>query len=85
MQDNLPYKPDPHTFTHSAVSPWPTPPHHQVDWVDTIATLESWLEQYIGKRYIDWAYSVKPGQKPWQVCIAFRLARSESLYLLQWA
>ena len=33
-----------------------TSPQTQMDWVDAVSAVETWLEQYVGQRGTDWDY-----------------------------
>lgn len=73
-------------FPYIAVAPWPVDPrHYQQDWVDSVAELESWLEQYVGSHYSRWVYATRQDQEYWQACIAFCRAPDRTLFVLKWA
>lgn len=85
MRPGIFYLPEYHNFEHIAQAPWPHIYHNwQQDWVDAIATLEEWLNQYVGGHYSHWAYAQQQNQEYWHACIAFRLARDKTLFLLKW-
>jgi hypothetical protein len=76
------YLPELTPFEYKAVIPW----HRigckeQQDWIETITTLEAWLEQYTGPHWVEWAYS----QHCDQGCVAFRRDRNRTLFLLTWS
>jgi len=81
------YLPDVHPFTHIAVAHWPTvlTAYDQLDWVTAVDIMETWLNQYVGSHWSDWAYHNGTSIDYWQACIAFRQAKCKTLFLLQWA
>jgi hypothetical protein len=80
------YLPEYHQFEYIALVPWPQQPALiQTDWVDTINTVEQWLEQYTGPHWVEWAFGTCQQQEYWQACVAFRRERNKTLFLLAWA
>ena len=80
------YLPELHAFEHIAYATWPTilTPDQQLDWVNAVDCMEAWLNRYVGSHYSEWAYHNGTSINYWQACIAFRQARSKTLFLLQW-
>lgn len=78
------YPPEAHSFEHVAQAPWPQFSELQLDWVTQMTELEVWLNQYIGAHSVEWAYAQQPDYDYWSVAIAFKQARSKTLFLLQW-
>jgi hypothetical protein len=79
------FLPEYHEFDHIALAPWPVSSSLiQIDWVDAIGTIESWLEQYTGPHLKEWAFSTCQEQNYWEACIAFRRERNKTLFLLTW-
>jgi len=74
-------------FPHIAVAPWPklSGPSLQIDWVDSVLELESWLERFVGPHYSRWAYATTQEQEYWQACVAFALARDRTMFVLKWS
>ena len=80
------YLPELHNFKHIAIVPWPwVAVRDQSDWIDSLFTLEEWLNKRIGPHYAEWAYSQQPQLEYWQACVAFKQERSKTLFLLTWA
>lgn len=79
------YPPETHSFEYIAQAPWPQFSELQLDWVTQMTELEVWLNRYIGAHSVEWAYAEQPDHDYWSVAIAFRLARSKTLFLLQWS
>jgi hypothetical protein len=80
------YLPDLHSFSHIAQAPWPVIIRdNQLDWVQSVDCMESWLNQYVGSHYSHWAYHNGTSHDYWQACIAFKEARYKTLFLLVWA
>jgi hypothetical protein len=79
------YLPDLHAFEHIACAPWPGC-ESQIDWIDSVLILESWLEQYVGAHYSHWAYhNMGWGLKAGYCSLAFKRAPDRTLFLLRWA
>lgn len=78
------YLPEYHEFEYIARAPWPTP-QPQLDWIDQVATMEYWLEHYIGEHYKRWAWATEQNHEPWQACVAFKWAKHKTLFLLTWS
>ena len=78
------YLPEYHDFEHIAVAPWPQLCELQLDWVDAMNQLETWLNRYVGPHYAEWAYAQQQSHDYWQACIAFKRAKSKTLFLLTW-
>lgn len=73
-------------FPYIAVAPWPCDPRlYQTDWVDSVATLESWLTAYVGRHYTHWVYATRSEQEYWQACVGFARAQDCTLFVLRWA
>lgn len=86
MRPGIYYLPDYHDFKHQAVVPWPWRIQTgQQDWIDSIFTLEDWLNKHVGAHYSEWAYSQQQDLEYWQACIAFKRERNKTLFLLAWA
>jgi hypothetical protein len=81
------YLPELHAFEHVAIAPWPTVLncHDQLDWINAVDCMETWLNRYVGSHYSCWAYHNGTSIDYWQACVAFKWARHKTLFLLQWA
>lgn len=77
------YKPDDHCFEYIALVPWPGTPQPQIDWLDHVLLVESWLEAHVGSRHVDWAWSDHPNRCPWHACVAFKDINDHLLFCLQ--
>ncbi len=83
---NIYYLPEYHDFEYVARVPWPKIyTNWQEDWVSSIETLETWLNQYTGRHWVEWAYSQQQNQCYWEACVAFKQDRNRTLFLLTWA
>lgn len=73
-------------FAYIAVAPWPltVKDEYCIDWTETVDTIEQWLNQYVGSHWDQWIYSTAEYQTPWECCVAFRVEKYRSLFLLQW-
>jgi hypothetical protein len=86
MRPGIYYLPEYHDFEHLAVVRWPHIPRHgQGDWIDSILVIEDWCNQFIGPHHSEWAYGQQQDLEYWQACVAFRQARSKTLFLLKWS
>lgn len=86
MRPGIYYLPEYHQFNYVARAPWPhIYTDYQQDWITAIEVLESWLTQHIGPHYSNWAYSQQINQDYWEACIAFRLDKYKTLFLLKWS
>lgn len=80
------FLPEYHQFNYSAIVPWPVDAnYHQIDWVTAIDTIEAWLNRYCGAQWECWAHHTQLEQEYWEACIAFKLERSKTLFLLAWS
>lgn len=75
--------PEHHDFQYIARAPWPAP-QPQVDWIDQIACMEYWLDQYVGKHHLNWAWTTEQDHKTWEACVAFKWAKHKTFFLLTW-
>lgn len=83
---NIYYLPEYHEFEFVARVPWPKiMTNWQEDWINSIDTLESWLNQYAGPHWVEWAYSQQQNQNYWEACVAFKRDRNRTLFLLTWS
>lgn len=78
------YLPEYHSFEYIARAPWPNY-DSQLDWVENITTLESWLERYVGAHYQRWAWATERDHESYEACVAFRWDKHRTLFLLTWA
>jgi hypothetical protein len=85
MRSGIFYLPELHDFEHLAVVPWPWTSIDQRDWIDSLFTLEDWLNRRVGPHYSAWAYSTHPDLEYTQACVAFKESRYKTLFLLTWA
>jgi hypothetical protein len=69
-----------------AVAPWPlvvTPNSLQLDWVDSVIIVESWLDQHVGDHYVDWCWNMWTLHQYNYCGVAFRYEPNVSLFLLR--
>jgi hypothetical protein len=73
-------------FKYTAIVPWPwTILSPQSDWIDSMFTLEVWLNTRVGLQDEQWAYAPQAGLEFTRACIAFRRERDKTLFLLTWS
>lgn len=78
------YLPECHDFEYIARAPWPNY-DSQLDWVENVHTIESWLESYVGEHYKRWAWASEHDQKCYEACVAFKWDKHRTLFLLTWS
>jgi hypothetical protein len=80
------YLPELHDFEHVATAHWPIVLcDDQLDWVQSVDTMEAWLNRFVGHHYSYWAYHNGTSMDYWLACIAFKRARDKTLFLLTWS
>jgi hypothetical protein len=67
-------------FKYSAQVNWGYLAERQQDWIDTISSIEAWLEQYVGVKNEKWAWDDEP--RPTFHCIRFKYGKHLTLFLL---
>lgn len=85
MRPGIFYLPEYHNFSYVARVPWPWVRTGQQDWIDSMFTLEQWLDSYVGPHSVEWAYSRQCDLEYWQANIAFKQERNKTLFLLMWS
>jgi hypothetical protein len=78
------YLPEYHEFEYRALAPLPIC-GEQFNWVESIETLELWLNRFCGPHWAEWAYSQHDHQTCFEACVAFKQERNKTLFLLRWA
>jgi hypothetical protein len=70
------------TFAYTATVPWPIT-GNQADWVNRIATVQQWLEQYVGVENQQWCWDNRIST---EFCAGVQFARDRDkmLFLLHW-
>jgi len=72
-----------HTFQYHATIPWPNNNCYQVDWIEGLLTVEHWLKQCVGARYVNWAYS--DSTVLYNIGVAFKWDHDRTLFVLAWS
>lgn len=83
MRLNSRYLPEYHDFAFIGKCRWPLN-SLQLDWVNNVIVLETWLEQYVGPHYTRWAWATDQEHESWQACVAFKYDKHRTLFLLRW-
>jgi hypothetical protein len=78
------YLPECHDFEYIARAPWPNY-DSQLDWVDNVIVLETWLNQYVGEHWVRWAWATDREHTSSEACVAFRWDKHRTLFLLTWS
>jgi len=68
--------------TNQQTQPWPT--MTQIDWVEALSTMETWLEASIGHRYDAWVWAEHLAITAWHCGVAFHRESDKTLFLLRW-
>jgi hypothetical protein len=74
---------DLHYFTHCAAVPWPNLSNSQVDWINGVRTIESWLNDNIGHRLLNWAWD--DSKNNCYIGVAFKWDQDRLLFVLAWS
>ena len=72
-----------HKFPYHATVPWPIENSYQVDWVESLVTLEDWLKQCVGARYATWAYA--DCSILYNIGVAFKWDQDRTLFVMTWS
>lgn len=74
---------DLHYFTHRAAVPWPTASDMQIDWVQGVRTIESWLNNNVGQHLLNWAWD--DSNNTYYLGVAFKWDQDRLLFVLAWS
>ena len=74
---------DRHTFQYHAQIPWPITNSAQLDWIEGLLSIESWLRECVGPRYANWAYDDCPTL--YNIGVAFKWDQDRTLFVLAWS
>lgn len=67
-------------FKYVAQVKWGYLADRQQDWIDTISSIESWLEKHVGIKNEKWAWDNDP--EPTFYCVRFKYGKHLTLFLL---
>jgi len=73
---------DKHPFQYCATVPWPVVNEPQIDWVQGIQVVESWLNNHVGPRLKHWAWH--DSQQMYHVGVAFKWDQDRLLFVIAW-
>ena len=74
------YTPSLHDFIYVAEVNWPGSQEPQTDWIYGADKVEQWLLQYVGHKYVTWAWN--PAIHYPDISVAFKYDRHRMLFLL---
>jgi hypothetical protein len=74
---------DRHAFVYTATVPWPAGIVPQLDWIQGVELVESWLQTHVGKHYVTWAWN--DSKSSYQLGVAFKWDQDRSIFVLTWA
>jgi hypothetical protein len=76
----------PITLPYSAVVRWPLVERNgQPDWIDSVYTIEDWLEHSVGPHYVKWVWSMWSLHQSHLCSVSFARPQDSTLFLLRWA
>jgi hypothetical protein len=71
---------------YRAAAPWPLVEHHgQIDWIESVYTVESWLESTIGPHYREWCWDTWALHNSSICAVSFKLEKYSTLFLLRYS
>lgn len=70
-------------FDHYATVPWPCLDHAQLDWVQGVHAIETWLSANVGPRLSRWAWA--DSGHHYQIGVSFQWERDRLLFVMVWA
>jgi hypothetical protein len=73
------YFPDCHNFAYTANIRWPGATE-QLDWIQGITEVESWLLSYTGPKYQQWAWN--RAEDAYDISVAFRYDKHRMLFVI---
>jgi len=74
---------DSHTFQYPAQIPWPIYNSTQIDWIEGLFAIETWLRECVGPRYAQWAYN--DCSELYNIGVAFKWNQDRTLFVLTWS
>ena len=71
---------------YHASAPWPYIEHNgQWDWIDSVQTVEEWLDQCVGRHWVEWTWDCWTLHNNYWCGVAFARERDSVLFLLKWS
>lgn len=71
---------------YRAVVPWPQIERNgQWDWIETVSSVQSWLEQRIGPHWVRWGWSMYTLPHGGLCGVSFRFDPDRTLFLLKYS
>jgi hypothetical protein len=74
---------DRHQFQYHAHIPWPISNSTQMDWIEGLLSIETWLRECVGPRYASWAYD--DCRALYNIGVAFKWDQDRTLFVLTWS
>ena len=75
----------PWTLPYTAAVPWPLVIYNgQPDWIESIHTVENWLEQAVGPHYVQWVWSTWTLHQTHLCAVSFAREKNQTLFLRKW-
>jgi hypothetical protein len=69
---------------YRGVVPWPLIElNGQWDWISSVDSVESWLDQYVGHHYSDWTWTMWTLHQPNLCSVSFKREPDSVLFLLR--
>jgi hypothetical protein len=73
---------DRHAFVYTATIPWPTASLPQLDWIQGVDLVQSWLERHVGSHHASWAWN--DSGEYYHLGVAFKWDKDRCLFVLTW-
>jgi len=71
---------------YRAVAPWPqiVTDTGQLDWIESVDQVETWLENFVGYHFVHWTWTMWTLDNPYLCSVSFRREPDSLLFLLRW-
>lgn len=71
---------------YRAVAPWPLIERNgQLDWIDSVDTVETWLERCVGPHWQQWTWTMWTLDNPYLCSVSFARESDSTLFLLRFS
>ena len=79
--------PNVYPFPYIAWAPWPNTNlyNSQLDWVESIDLMESWLVTSVGGHLVTWVWTCLDTPAHSACAVAFKHERDRCMFLLRWS
>ena len=71
---------------YRAVAPWPLIERNGcLDWVESVESVEIWLNEYVGSHYTRWTWTMWTLHNPYLCSVSFAREPDSTLFLLRFS